>query len=164
MGNLLSTFSAVDILIILLVCLPYLGKFIKAIWNTYKEVKQRRQDLVAQVRAEVEAELQIKARFEEGEERISKLEEDEKSILARLQKNEDQLDLLTNSDMLQIKRDIKKQYDKAMMMKFISGETLDILEQEFIIYEKEGGNSWAKRMMEEMRKLPTVSSLDIDMH
>ena len=43
-----------------------------------------------------------------------------------------------------------------MLLGYIDGQTLDLLEQEFDIYTQEGGNGWALRMMNDMRSLPSV--------
>ena len=109
-----------------------------------------------EARLHAEEELKTKLRFEAGEQRIKKLEEDDASLTSRLDKTEERIKLLTDSDKLRIKREIKKEHDRAMLLGYIDGQTLDLLEQEFDIYTQEGGNGWALRMMNDMRSLPSV--------
>lgn len=162
MQNLLKDFSLVDIIIILIVAIPAIWKAIKAIINLFKNIAKRKEELAAEIRSEIEDEYETENRFEEGEERITQLEKDEKSLEERVKKTEAQLELLTNSDMLKIRRDIKKAHDKAMVMKYIDNEDLGLLEEQFEVYQEEGGNSWALKMMNDMRGLPTISRVSDD--
>ena len=121
MGTLLATFSASDILLILIIGLPYLFKFFKALYNGWKEIKARKQDVMNEARLHAEEELKTKLRFEAGEQRIKKLEEDDASLTSRIDKTEERIKLLTDSDKLRIKREIKKEHDRAMLLGYIDG-------------------------------------------
>jgi hypothetical protein len=67
------------------------------------------------------------------------------------------MNLLIDSDQLETKAWIKEQHEKWTRLKAIDGQSLDLLESRFAIYEKEGGNSWAHRLMDDIRALPLIT-------
>jgi hypothetical protein len=40
---------------------------------------------------------------------------------------------------------------------WIDSQILDLLEERYDIYKKENGNSWALKLMNELRALPTIA-------
>ena len=160
MAALLSSFTITEVVIILIVAIPAICKGIRAIYNFITKLAQNRADLINEGRQELQDELEIIHRFEEGEAEIHQLQADEKSLKARVDAMDAQMKLLVNSDMLQIKRMIKEEHDKAMANKFIDSEMLDLLEQQFQVYQAEGGHGWAVKMMKDLRKLPTVRPIE----
>lgn len=160
MAALLSSFTITEVIIVLIVAIPAICKGIKAIYNFFSKMAQTKAQLVNEGRQELQDELEIIHRFEEGEAEIHQLQADEKSLKQRVDAMDAQMKLLVQSDMLQIKRMIKEEHDKAMANKFIDSEMLDLLEQQFKVYQAEGGNGWAVKMMKDLRKLPTVQSIE----
>ena len=156
MVSLLSSFTLTEVIIILIVAIPALWKGLKALINFFANLKKTKEVLIQEGKQELLEEIQTIQRFEKGEAEIQQLQKDEKKLTERVDLIEKQMKLLVQSDMLQIKRMIKDEHDKAMQNKFIDSEMLDLLEQQFKVYELEGGNGWAVKMMKEMRKLPTV--------
>ena len=77
----------------------------------------------------------------------------------------EELTRLRKSDRLAIKTWIKEQHEKWIRLGCIDNYTLDLLEERYAIYKEEGGNSWAKKLMDELRALPTVTVVAItDIH
>lgn len=162
MVELLSTFSAETLLIVLVICIPYIIKGIKAIYNFFQHLKERRQATLDEGRRLQREEQEIENRFEAGEERIDDLEAKENKLEDILKHQQDLIDLLVWSDELDIKAWIKLQHDKALLKKSIDSETRDLLEQRFAIYKKEGGNGWAEQMMKDIRNMPVVTRINND--
>ena len=156
MAELFSTFSAETIIIILLVAIPSIIGFIqwcKNLWSKREQFKQENIEKGKALEATAEAE---EHRLSDGEAHIKALEE---AITAfkTIQENQDKIiQRLQRSDQLAIKTYIKEQHDIWMVKGFIDSQTLDILEQRFEIYEEEGGNSWAKKLMDDLRTLPVA--------
>lgn len=128
MAELLSAFSLETILIILIVCIPYIIKGIKAIYKFFQGLKERRQATLEEGRNLEREEQQTKSRFEKGENRISNLETKESELEAILKRQQELIDLLVMSDELDIKAWIKAQHDKALLKKSLDSETRDLLE------------------------------------
>jgi hypothetical protein len=66
------------------------------------------------------------------------------------------LTLLTESDKLNTKAWIKEQHDKWIPLGFIDSQSLDLICARYAIYELEGGNGWAKKMVDEIKALPVT--------
>jgi predicted nuclease with TOPRIM domain len=127
-AELLSAFSLETILIILIVCIPYIIKGIKAIYKFFQGLKERRQATLEEGRNLEREEQQTKSRFEKGENRITNLETKESELEAILKRQQELIDLLVISDELDIKAWIKAQHDKALLKKSLDSETRDLLE------------------------------------
>ena len=138
------------VFIVAIIIIPWLIQGITWIFTTIKKKKAADAALIAQGRAEEAKERALQERLEAGAKRMEKLD----LMLERQQK---QIDLLIQSDELDIKAYITEQYKIHIIKKCIDAETMDILERRFAIYTQEGGNGFAARMMEELRKLPIVS-------
>ena len=165
MVELISTYGVATVLIILLIGIPALVNFIKwckGLWATRENFKQENIEKGKAMEARAEAK---EARLEKDEAHIKLLEDnltELKKIAAEQQK---QINLLVRSDELDIKSWIKTQHEIWIPKKCIDSQTLDILEQRFAIYQEEGGNSWAKKLVDELRALPVVTIVPIqDIH
>jgi hypothetical protein len=44
----------------------------------------------------------------------------------------------------------------------IDSHVLELLEERFEIYKEEGGNSWAEKLMNELRSLPVAVVIPVD--
>lgn len=107
---------------------------------------QKQEDLAQQEKDELEKRLKI-------------LEQNYIALKESLDKQQKILDLLMESDELDIKTWIKTQHDRWMPTGYIDSQILDLVCQRFEIYEKEGGNSWAKKLVEDMQKLTVVTNI-----
>lgn len=165
MTELISTFGIETVIIVLLVGIPAIVNFIKwckGLWSTREKFKQEN----IQKGIEIEARAEEKeARLMHGEARIQHLESDVQDLKVLIANQQQLIELLIKSDELDIKSWIKAQHEKWVSRNCIDSQTLDLLEQRYAIYEREGGNSWAKKLVEELRALPTVTVVTIqDIH
>ena len=135
---------------------------IKGIWSFFIKTKTTRESLIEEGRTQEREAQTLERRFEEGEERITALEEEESSLEGRVENIELLLEILIASDQQDIKAWIKQQHDKWMPKKYIEDYALDLLERRYAIYVQENGNSWAERLMTDLRSLPIVSKAQID--
>ena len=147
------------VIIVLIVCIPTLIKWIKAIIGYIKSVKTEREALIEEGRKIERASQAANDRFSAGEARITKLESEEADLETRLQTQEKLLSLLIESDQLNIKAWIKSQHEKWMAKKYIDSQSLDLLEARYKIYVREDGNSWAEKLMNDLRALPIVTTV-----
>ena len=157
MVGLLETYSLVSILIILIIAIPSIVSVIswcKKLWSQREKFKQDNIQLGKALEAQDEEE---EARLTRDEERIKLLEDNLVELKGLFKIQQEQIALLIKSDELDIKSWIKIQHEKWMPRQCIDSQTLDLIEQRFEIYEKEGGNSWAKRLMKDLRSLPVVT-------
>ena len=74
----------------------------------------------------------------------------------------DALDTLIDSDKHDIKAYIIAAHREFMKLKSIDYYNLECIEKRFKIYEREGGNSYIKDLMEDLRKLPLVTPANRD--
>ena len=162
MVELISAFGVGNILIVLIICIPAIIGLItwcKKIWAIREQFKQ--DSMKAGVRSYQEHEAE-ENRFSSGETRIAQLEllaKQQAELYQELKKTNDRL---IRSDRLAIKTYIKEQHDIWVTKGCIDSQVLELLEQRFEIYKEEGGNSWAERLMKDLRALPVVVVIPID--
>lgn len=165
MDKLFTQFDPVTIIVVLLIAIPALVNFItwcKGLWNKREAFKEENIKKGQELEKSAEEE---EHRFTDGEARMTQLESDVKTLKEIAEQQAKMIELLTLSDQLDIKCWIKMQHEKWIPKKCIDSQVLDLLEQRFQVYEKEGGNSWAKKLMTELRALPTVTIVPIsDIH
>jgi hypothetical protein len=77
MVGLLESFTVTEILIILLIAIPWIIKGIQWGVNLIKAWRQKKKDIAQEAIQEREEEENIKNRFEKGEARIQNLEKEE---------------------------------------------------------------------------------------
>lgn len=158
MSYLLQTFGVGTILIVLLIAIPTIVNFItwcKGIWAKREKFKQENIDKGREIEAHKE---EKETRFSNGEARMTSLEEDVKDLKTIIAKQQQLIELLVESDELDIKSWIKAQHEKWTAKGYIDNQTLELLCQRFKIYTKEGGNSWAERLVNDLKSLPIISS------
>lgn len=95
------------------------------------------------------------------EKRVKELEEGYKKVIELLQKQDAVLDLLQESDELEIKTWIKAQHDKWVPTGCIDSQALDLVCQRYAVYKQEGGNSWAEKMVEDIKNLTIVTNIPL---
>ena len=165
MIELISTYGISTVILILLIAIPAIFNFIKwckNLWNEREAFKQ--QNIQKGIQIETEAEHK-EARLQNGEARMTKLETDVKDLKDLIAAQQKLIELLIKSDELDIKSWIKMQHERWIPKGCIDSQTFDLLEQRYAVYTSEGGNSWAKKLVEELRALPTVTILPIaDIH
>lgn len=161
MGELLGTFSLETIIIILCVAVPAIIKGINWVIKTVSAANKRKKELKGIGAQELLEEQEIEDRFEAGEERISELESEEKQLKTLLKKQQQQIDLLIQSDELDIKAWIKQQHEHWTHIGAIDSESLSLVLDRFQVYTKEGGNSWAERMVKDIKALPIVTAIEL---
>ena len=156
MANLLTTFSVGFIVLVLVVCLPALVKFVNWIIKIVKQHNQNQQNAINTGRVLQQEDDAEEERFEKGEARIGNLEAREDKLETLLINQQKQIDTLIASDNLNIKYNIKRTWEKVCRQHLpIDAYDLDLLESRYALYAARGGNSWAKKMMEEIRKVAT---------
>lgn len=164
MVSLIQTFGIEALIIVFLVGIPALFSFIswcKGLWAKREKFKSEN---VAQGRAE-EAEAEAaETRMHNLETDVADLKKDKDALTKTLEKQNELINLLIQSDELDIKAWIKTQHEKWVPRGCIDSQTLELLCQRYEIYEKEGGNSWAKKMIEDLCKLPVVTVIPISGH
>lgn len=156
MIELLSTFSLETILIILIVGGAGVIKLIGWAKATWKKRQEFQMEAVQRGRAQEHEEDVQEHRLKTLETQLSVCQDKAKELEAQQINQQRLLELLICSDELSIKSEIKAQHDYWVPKGCIDSQILDILEQKYAIYEEEGGNSWAKKMMDDMRALPTI--------
>ncbi len=97
----------------------------------------------------------IDKKFEEDEKRIKKLEDSQIEIIETLEKVNEKIDMLIDSDKDDIKADLTRiHHFYCYTQKWIDDYTLECCERRFSHYEKEGGNTFIEGFMKELRTLP----------
>ena len=160
--ELISSYGLIPVLVILAVCIPAFFNFIKWCKDIYAKREAFKQENINRGKQIEAAEESEEQRLKDGESRMSKTEKDVKDLTKLIQQQAELIELLVQSDELNIKSWIKEQHERWIPRQCIDSQTLDLLEQRYAIYTKEGGNSWAKKLMDELRALPTVTVVPRD--
>ena len=161
MAELISTFGVGMVVIVLLVAIPAIINFItwcKGLWAKREKFKNDN----IQKGKDLEAKNEAREAHENAQEKRIKLLED--NLIEMRKANEaqnKQIALLRKSDRLAIKTWIKEQHEHWVKLGCIDNYTLDLLEERYSIYREEGGNSWAEKLMTELRALPVITIVAI---
>lgn len=147
MKDLLSRYSASEILF-----------FIAVLAVAIKELIQ----LYDWFRGRLRQHFDVEYKDEKDHEKIDKFEEEKEQfndalseIRESLNKTNQRIDMLIDSDKENIKFEITKQHHYFVEQKgWIDYLSMDCLEKRFSIYEKEHGNSFVLDLMQELRALP----------
>ena len=161
MAELIGAFGIGTVVIVLLVAIPTLVNFItwcKGLWQKRTTFIAENVEKGRQKEKEEEAE---EHRFQNGELRMSQTETNVSDLKKIIQKQQTQIDLLIESDKLNIKTWIKEQHEKWMPRKCIDSQTLELLCARYKLYTLEGGNSWAEKLYKELKALPVVTVVPI---
>lgn len=162
--NLLTFLSQYPIWTVILITVASIIIILKIIEGC-KKLWQKRQDFqnAAEQRGEAHQRQEDAQTHEkeDAEKRLRQLEDNYKLLSEILAKQQQTLDLLMESDELDIKTWIKTQHDQWMPTGYIDSQILDLVCQRFEIYEREGGNSWAKKMVDDMKELTIVTNVPL---
>ena len=157
----LSAFSGWSVILIILAAFIVTYKIIdwcKKTWAKREEFKTE------QYRKGAQKQHEIDVHEEEVLAEKKKIENLEKSIALLTElcaKQQTQIDLLIKSDELSIKAWIKEQHEKWIALQCIDSQSLELLTQRFEVYAQEGGNSWAEKLMEEIKALPVITVIPV---
>lgn len=161
MIDLLNTFSIEQILIsIALIAMAIKGivDYIKWVKTKNKEkfdeeYEKKQKDEILSKYEETNADLQKRMAncYSSIEGKIDKLSS---NINTRMNGMEEQLKILTDSDMHDIKSWIVEKHHHYKNLGWIDDFAMDTIEKRYLDYKKEGGNSYVDTLMEELRQLP----------
>ena len=160
MFGLLEFLTAYPIWTVILIAIASIAivykliKWGKDTWEKRETFKKQQYSLGLQQQREADEEEERELKEQE---KIKSLETSIDLLTAMLQKQQEQIDLLIQSDELNIKAWIKEQHEKWMALQCIDSQSLDLLTQRYSIYQKEGGNSWAEKLINEVKALPLIT-------
>lgn len=157
MAELFSTFGVGTVLIILIIGIPSIINCItwcKSIWKKRTSFAQENYNHGRQDEAQSESK---ENRLQNHETELAALKAGLATLTTITTNQQKQIDLLIESDKLSIKAWIKEQHEKWTRCGYIDSQSLELLEDRFKVYTKEDGNSWAEKLMNEMRALPLVT-------
>lgn len=159
--EILEMLSSYNIWTILMIGVAFIVGIIKLIEGA-KKLWQKRQDFQQQNIAKgIEKEQKKEAqehRLECEQREIQDMQSQLNLLLQIIEKQQEQIDLLIQSDELDIKAWIKNQHEKWMALQCIDSQSLELLCHRYEIYAKEGGNSWAERLVDDLKSLPVVTT------
>lgn len=138
--------------ILLLVAIIICGAdLIKAI-RTWKEERKKKVDEIVEKKQQ---EINLVTEFERLHQRFDIIEKRLDALETRLSAAEERLQDLTVSDMNDIKAWIVEQYQKFFVQQgWIDAFSAETIERRYSDYEKEGGNSYIKNLMDQLHTLP----------
>ena len=103
---------------------------------------------------------ELERRLKKGDEKMTMLQDNQKTTDLILQDLQAKIDMLIDSDKDSIKSYITKEHHYfCYQQKWIDDFSLDCIEKRFEHYEDQGGNSFIEGLMNELRNLPRQSSL-----
>lgn len=151
MEELLNRFSITEIILFIVL----LALAIKSIIDFFDWAHARLKEKFDKENINNETKNAMSKRFEEDEERIEKLEDSQTEIMKTLEKVNEKIDMLIDSDKDDIKADLTRiHHFYCYTQKWIDDYTLECCERRFSHYEKEGGNTFIGGFMKELRTLP----------
>ena len=118
---------------------------------TQQELTNKVDDIANIVRQTQES---TTARDEAIEKRIQAYEDKLDGFKNDINTSKEQLDLLIDSDKESIRSFIVDKYYQVMDTGYINSHLLQVLEERYTQYHREGGNGYITTLMEEMRELP----------
>ena len=127
--------------------------WIKGLWQKRKTFQQNAMHEGEVHQAQVD---QQHAEEQCQNDRIKLLEDNLQELTKLAASTQKQTDMLTRSDKLNIKAWIKEQHEKWMQLQCIDSQSLELICDRYDIYKEEGGNSWAEKLVNEIKALPVV--------
>ena len=124
-------------------------------YQNIKIWKDARQNQVNEQVAERQHELDIQNEFKKLHDKLDDLSSKYECTLSRLDKMENNINDLTESDKNDIRAWIVEQYHKFYVHQgWIDAFSADTIEKRFTDYKKEGGNSYIESLIDRLRSLP----------
>lgn len=150
MKELFTTFSTGEIILFIVM----LGIAVKEVVSFYDWAKKRLTFAFNKTAREKKKFSELEKRVEVDAKKIDKLFEEQERILNSLEKIDKDINTLIQSDKEDIKSFITDQHHKfCYEQKWIDDYSLDCLERRYARYKEEGGNSFIKDLMNELRAL-----------
>lgn len=151
MIDLLEAYSVSDILIFIVM----FGLAIKGVVSFWDWAVDRLRKIFNKETVQQKKEETIEAHFERDDKLLEQLSRNQEDLKAELRMIQDNINLLLASDKDDIKSWITEKhhiycYDK----KWIDDYSLECIEKRYDHYKDEGGNSFIKELMDEIRRLP----------
>ena len=158
----LSTYPFWTVLIIAMASIIIILKIIdwcKKIWAKRNEFRQAAFLEGERVQQQEDCQAHDKEALEK---RLKALENNYIALTNMLEAQQATLNLLKESDELDIKAWIKAQHERWVPTGYIDSQALELVCQRFAIYQKEGGNSWAEKMVEDIKRLTIVTNIPLE--
>ena len=143
MVEIIQSYGIVPVIIIAIVLIGAIAGVITWFLNTYVHINRLKDTHDKKILDE-----------DHYNNRMDKLEENDKRQDEQLSEHGEMLKLLVRSDKNRIKQHITDCHVKYMALGYIDLHTLSIIHEEFEVYEAEDGNSWVKGMVEDLDTLP----------
>lgn len=162
--DILQIFAGYPIWMVIIIAVGTLVGLYRFIVWAKKTWEQREAFKKAAFQEGVEKQRQIDIQAEEEaaeKQKIQTLEANLATLTKILEKQQEQIDLLIQSDELNIKAWIKAQHEKWIALQCIDSQSLELITQRFEIYQDEGGNSWAERLVEDIKALPIITVIPV---
>lgn len=166
MNNLLTQFSIEQIILFIVA----LAAAIKAVATFWDWAIDKLRKVFNKENKEEQDKKDISKRITESEQKINELSNSYKNTEQQIQELNDLIQMLIQSDKDDIKSWITEQHHKFCYSKSrtIDAYSLDCIEKRYLHYKDEGGNSFIKDLMDDLRKLnvyypyQTDKNIDID--
>lgn len=151
MSELFESFSLSEIILFVVL----IAAAVKGIVQFYDWGYNRLKDMFSKEHNAEEQQVEVDKRFKDVDEKIKELQENQSSILVTLNKLDQKVDMLIDSDMDDIKSYLTREHHYyCYVKKWIDDYSLECCERRFKHYEDEGGNSFIRGFMTELRALP----------
>lgn len=153
MIDLLEAYSVSDILVFILM----LGLAIKGTVSFWDWAVDRLRKAFNKETVQQKKEETIEAHFQRDDELLKRLSQNQNELRSELKMIQDNITLLLVSDKDDIKSWItEKHHFYCYGQKWIDDYSLECIEKRYDHYKDEGGNSFIKELMDEIRKLPKL--------
>lgn len=139
----------------IIVFIVLLAAAIKGTADFYDWAKSRLKEYFDKDYKSQQEKMTEEERFEETENRIESLEQDQEVIIGTLDKLNDKMDMLIDSDKDDIKSFLTREHHYFCYTQgWIDDYSLECCERRYAHYRDEGGNSFIEGFMKELRALP----------
>lgn len=151
--NTLSQYSWWQIALILVAVVA----LIKWVADIISDIVTKRDKIVQQAIKKQKTAENIQARFDKAEAAIAALAQSQIQVSEKLDKIGQSIKILTESDKEDIKAFITQQHHYFCYEKgYIDTQSLECCINRFNTYEREGGNSFVHKLMDQIKALPTM--------
>ena len=160
--ELLSTFPVWTVLLIATASIIIILKIIEWVKKSWEKRAQFEQNAILEGERIQREEDAREAAEKEKERRIAALETSVTNLNNVVAEQQKLLQLLVESDELDIKAWLKAQHERWIALQCVDSQSLELICQRFEIYAKEGGNSWAQKLVDEIKALPVVTIIPVE--
>lgn len=150
MKELLETYSIVEIIVFLVLA----AAAVKCVIEFFDWSRKRLKDIFDKEYNASQQQAKINRQFNDIDDRIKDLEQTQTNIVEKLDKVNDNINLLLASDMDDIKMDLTKEHHYYCKQGWIDDYSLECCLKRYNHYKDEGGNSFIKRFIDELHELP----------